>query len=89
MIMTAAKCQEAGITFAAVHDSYWTHAADVDTMNRIIREEFLAMYSQPILERLREAIVMSLGAEGHRIPPLPPQGDLDLKCVLNSPYFFD
>jgi len=89
MMLTAAKCKDAGITFAAVHDSYWTHAADVDIMNRIIREEFLAMYYQPILERLREAIVMSLGSEGHRIPPLPPQGDLDLTCVLKSPYFFD
>lgn len=25
----------AGITFAAVHDSYWTHAGTVDVMNKV------------------------------------------------------
>jgi DNA-directed RNA polymerase len=42
----------AGLTFAAVHDSYWTHAADVDAMNECIREQFIALHSQPILDRL-------------------------------------
>lgn len=88
MILTSLKCKEAGIAFAAVHDSFWTHAADVDVMNSHIRQEFFAMYQQPILERLRASIVLQLGAEGKHVPPLPKQGDLDLKCVLNSPYFF-
>jgi len=89
MIMTAKACEEAGLTFAAVHDSYWTHACDVDTMNRIIREQFYKMYSEPILERLRDSLVTRLGEYGDQIPPLPAQGDLDLKCVLESPFFFD
>ena len=89
MILTSLKCKEAGITFASVHDSFWTHAADVDVMNRHIREEFYRMYNQPILERLRDSFVVQLGSDGHKIPPLPKQGDLDLECVLNSPYFFD
>ena len=89
MIMTAKGCEKAGLTFAAVHDSYWTHACDVDTMNRIIREEFYKMYSEPILERLRNSLVTRLGEQGDKIPPLPKQGDLDLKCVLESPFFFD
>jgi DNA-directed RNA polymerase len=89
MIMTAKACEEAGLTFAAVHDSYWTHACDVDTMNRIIREQFYKMYSEPILERLRDSLVTRLGEYGDQIPPLPAQGDLDLRCVLESPFFFD
>lgn len=37
MMMTAMACREAGMAFAGVHDSYWTHACDVDRMNILIR----------------------------------------------------
>ncbi|GIL95375.1 hypothetical protein Vretimale_1418 [Volvox reticuliferus] len=39
MMMTAMRVRQAGAVFAAVHDSFWTHATDVDEMNRIIRYE--------------------------------------------------
>lgn len=35
-----------------VHDSYWTHACDVDEMNRILREKFVELYEMPILENV-------------------------------------
>lgn len=35
-----------------VHDSYWTHACDVDNMNRILREKFVELYETPILENV-------------------------------------
>ncbi|THG00335.1 hypothetical protein TEA_030059 [Camellia sinensis var. sinensis] len=35
MMMTAVACRDAGLRFAGVHDSFWTHACDVDRMNRI------------------------------------------------------
>ena len=53
MILTALKCNEIGLTFAAVHDSFWTHAGDVDIMNRIIRDAFIRMHSEDIMGRLR------------------------------------
>lgn len=37
---------------AGVHDSYWTHACDVDEMNRILREKFVELYEKPILENV-------------------------------------
>ena len=37
---------------AGVHDSFWTHACDVDKMNRILREKFVELYSMPILENV-------------------------------------
>lgn len=37
---------------AGVHDSYWTHACDVDQMNRILREKFVELYQTPILENV-------------------------------------
>lgn len=40
--------------FAGVHDSFWTHACDVDQMNQILRENFVELYSKPILENVSE-----------------------------------
>ncbi|RVX06292.1 DNA-directed RNA polymerase 1A [Vitis vinifera] len=53
MMMTAVACQKAGLNFAGVHDSYWTHACDVDEMNRILREKFVELYGMPILENVK------------------------------------
>lgn len=39
-------------SIAGVHDSYWTHACDVDQMNRILREKFVELYEKPILENV-------------------------------------
>ncbi|KAL3640220.1 DNA-directed RNA polymerase 2, chloroplastic/mitochondrial [Castilleja foliolosa] len=50
MMMTAIACKKAGLSFAGVHDSYWTHACDVDEMNKILREKFVELYEAPILE---------------------------------------
>lgn len=48
------ECDYGGerITFASVHDCFWTHATTVDTMNRILREQFVELYSKPILKDL-------------------------------------
>ena len=48
-----------GIAFTAVHDSYWTHARDVDVMNDALRQCFVDLYSQPILEDLRDNLQVS------------------------------
>lgn len=62
MFMTANKCHQNGITFASVHDSFWTHASTVDRMNRIIREEFVSLHQRPILEDLRCEFIKNYGA---------------------------
>ena len=52
MFLTALKCHDIGITFASIHDSFWTHPGDVNTMNRIIRDAFIRMHSEDIVGRL-------------------------------------
>lgn len=52
MMMSANTCDEAGLTFSAVHDSFWTHACDVDKMNDILRDAFVQMHSDDIIGRL-------------------------------------
>ena len=52
MILSALKADEMGIDFSAVHDSFWTHAADVNTMNELLRDAFIRMHSEDIVGRL-------------------------------------
>ncbi|KAJ2842293.1 DNA-directed RNA polymerase, partial [Coemansia brasiliensis] len=53
MVMSAIECKIAGLVFSSVHDSYWTHACDVDKMNSILREQFVKMHKMPIMENLK------------------------------------
>ncbi|KAL5109233.1 DNA-directed RNA polymerase mitochondrial [Taenia crassiceps] len=36
MMLTALHCLRVGVMFASVHDCFWTHAASVDQLNRVI-----------------------------------------------------
>lgn len=54
MLLSALATKQAGLTFAAVHDSFWTHACDVDTMSRVLRDAFVTMHTEDIVEKLRE-----------------------------------
>jgi hypothetical protein len=45
---------------AGVHDSYWTHAGDVEQMNVMLRENFVELYEQPILENVSVWILSGL-----------------------------
>ncbi|KAJ3022181.1 DNA-directed RNA polymerase [Thoreauomyces humboldtii] len=59
MMLTATACQEAGIEFAAVHDSFWTHAADVGTMNTALRDAFVRLHSRDLMRELRQEFIKS------------------------------
>ncbi|ROV99436.1 hypothetical protein VMCG_06417 [Cytospora schulzeri] len=52
MLLSALECHELGLSFAAVHDSFWTHAADVDVMNRVLRDAFIRIHSEDVIKRL-------------------------------------
>ncbi|KAI2779125.1 DNA/RNA polymerase [Daldinia loculata] len=52
MLLSALQCDERGLTFAAVHDSFWTHASDVDVMNDVLRDSFIRIHSEDVIGRL-------------------------------------
>ena len=56
MMLTALECRVQGLTFASVHDSYWTHAATVAKLNTIIRDSFIALHESSILEKLEKEV---------------------------------
>ena len=54
MLKSAIACDNAGLTFASVHDSFWTHPCDVDVMNVVLREAFVRMHQGDLIQRLRD-----------------------------------
>jgi DNA-directed RNA polymerase, mitochondrial len=86
LMLTALACEKQGIEFAAVHDSFWTHACDIDIMNRILREQFVHLHSQPLLDNLLKGfrdMYPSL-----KFKDVPQRGKFELSGVLSSTYFF-
>jgi DNA-directed RNA polymerase, mitochondrial len=88
MTKTINACVNRGILdFAMVHDSYGTHSSLMPMMSDLIRQEFVKMYEEhDVLTELRDHAIQTLGTED---VPLPPAlGDLDIRRVLESEYFF-
>ena len=86
MMKTAEECIGRGMDFAGVHDSFWTHPCSVDEMNVVLRDKFVEVHKEPLLEKLKAEL-----EERHphlAFPPVPKFGDLDLEEVRNSMYFF-
>ncbi|KAI5119282.1 hypothetical protein M0805_008061 [Coniferiporia weirii] len=54
MMLTALECSRHDLSFASVHDSYWTHASTIDKMSEIIRETFIALHESNVLKRLHK-----------------------------------
>lgn len=91
MMLTSLRAKQEGIeSLSMIHDSFGTHASDIPKLNNLIREEFVKMYTDNnVLEQFVETVKSQLPKELHsEIPETPKQGSLDLRVVLDSPYFF-
>ena len=87
MMLTVNRLHSMGLRhFAMVHDSYGVHASDVDLLNRVLREEFVRIYSEPVMWNFFKDLWKN--NPGVALPALPPPGTLDIRQVLDSPYFF-
>lgn len=81
MARVVRRAHAEGMTPVTIHDDFGVHAADTERFHAIIREEFVAMYEgNRILQDMAERT-------GYGVPP-PELGDLNLKDVLQSTYFF-
>lgn len=79
---------ERPVSWAMVHDSFGTHAGDVQVMSDVLREQFVLMYenSSP-LDELFEQVTSSL-SDPTACPPAPQLGTFDVHEVLASEFFF-
>jgi DNA-directed RNA polymerase len=77
-------------SFGMVHDSFSTHAANVDTLARVLRQRFRDMYKFDVLGQTFALI----SAEHPEVKIDDPRevlgrGNLDLDLLLTNPYFFN
>ena len=83
--LQAAKLQDVN-SFSMVHDSFATHAADTEILANTIRASFVTMYECfDVLNNFREEVQAQCPEE---LPPMPECGNLDIRQVLQSDYFF-
>jgi len=92
MTLTVCACKDAGIdSFAVIHDSFGTHAADTDSLFAIVREVFVDMFTNnEVLDDFKRAVHDSITDEVLReeLPDDLVKGDLDLEEVKFSKYCF-
>jgi len=88
MMLTVRALHARGIRDCSmVHDSYAVHACDVDVMNEVLRDTFVAMHEEFTLARLLEQF-RRIAPKGLVLQDPPVLGSLDLSTVRQSPYFF-
>lgn len=89
---TVYDCVTHGIhSYAMIHDSYGTHAADAPILAKTLRETFVQMFGHTDqLKRFEENILKqnSDGIEAGDLPTRPGFGSLDVEEVKNSLFFF-
>ena len=67
MLLIALNCSQYNLTsFAAVHDSFYSHASDYKILNDLIKKQFIHLYSEPILNNLREELIQRY--KGYKVP---------------------
>jgi len=72
-------------SFAVVHDSFGTHASDMEALSSVIRREFIQIYSEDVLKDFRDECQKLTDTE---LPALPKYGKLKIEEVEHSEYFF-
>lgn len=86
MMMTSLKMKQRNLAFTAVHDSFWTHPADVEILHEELRNCFVELYQQNILEELKRSLEKRY--PDLDFPDIPARGTLDITKVKESDYFF-
>jgi len=103
MMLTSLYCEKQGITFASVHDSFWTHPSNIEDLSKILRDQFVSLYSDDLLNDLSNyflnvyrphLVENSLLVDKtdlqilNLIKHVPNRGKFDINQVLKSKYFF-
>lgn len=80
-----ASADEGILDHSMIHDSFGTHACDMDRYSQIIREEFVKLYKDK--DYLREFEQLSR-EKSVNVPTSPMKGTMNVEDALGNPYFF-
>ena len=71
--------------FSCIHDSIGVKAGHAGIMSSVIREAAIEVFSQPVLEQVREEMSAYLGKS---LPDPPSPGTMDITALRDADYFF-
>ena len=71
-----------------MHDSYGTHAADMDVLSTCIRQAFVDIYEQDWVAGLQQDFQASAEWSGAALVEPPERGEFEVAEVLGSDWFF-
>jgi DNA-directed RNA polymerase, mitochondrial len=89
--LTVRRAAEEGInSFALVHDSFGTHAADTGRFFTLLRETMVEMYrNKDVMQNLHDEISGQLTDENKaKLLPPPSLGTLDIEAVVDCDFAF-
>ena len=88
--LTICSSLDQGIdSFAMIHDSYGTHAADTSALAATLRASFVALYDgRDVLNDFRESLKENNKIAEKDLPAVPSLGRLPIHDVFSSKYFF-
>ena len=82
------KSKEKGLTnFTTIHDCFGSTAADIQEFISCVKESFVEMYTDNVLDNLYDQAVQQLD-KPRRLPTPPDPGDFNICEVLLAPYVF-
>lgn len=85
MALTVIEAGKVGVgSFAMIHDSFGTHAADMECLTHKTREVFHSIYSVEVINNLYR----ELRTQSENIDQPPAKGEYGIDEVLTSDYFF-
>ena len=68
-------------SFAVIHDSFGTHACDMEILSAVLRKTFIELYSEDVLLKFSEE-------QTEALPELPKYGTLNINEVKDAEFFF-
>ena len=72
-------------SFSIVHDSFGTHACDMERLAIVIRTQFIKLYKGDVLGDFRDQIQAMTVT---KLPEMPEYGILNINEVMESEFFF-
>ena len=90
MMETVNLCAKRGISnFCNVHDSFGTTAADVHMLSETLRDAFVKIFQDDVLQDFRDGIAKLLPEKYRdKLPEVPAKGNLNLDDLRQSEFFF-
>jgi len=91
MYMTILSCHQKGLnSFATVHDSFATHASDVETLVETLKEEFIKLTEYDVLQHFQKEMKEKYGENIVKkdVIQLYVDTKFDIHSINFSPYFF-